>query len=105
MCGQNVEFFSVKPVCIERPGYGMDNEGFESRKKQEIFLSTKIPNRLYGLPSLLSSRYRVLSLDEKQSGREINHSLSSNAEVKNEWSFTCAPLIRLHALDREFFFL
>jgi len=83
----------------------MDNEGFESRKKQEIFLSTTVPDRLYGPPSLFSSRYRVLSLDEKQSGREINHSFSSSAEVKNEWSFICAPLIRLHALDRKLFFL
>jgi len=32
----------------------MDNEGFESRKKQEIFISTKVPNRLYGPPSLFT---------------------------------------------------
>jgi hypothetical protein len=31
----------------------------------------------------------------RQTGREFNHSPPSGAEVKNEWSYTSAPSIRI----------
>jgi hypothetical protein len=32
----------------------------------------------------------------KRPGREANHSPTSSAEVKNTWSFTSSPSVRLH---------
>jgi hypothetical protein len=34
----------------------------------------------------------------KRLGREADHSSPSNAEVKNEWSYTSTPPIRLHGV-------
>jgi len=34
----------------------------------------------------------------KQRRREADHSLPSSDEVKNEWSYTSTPLIRLNVL-------
>jgi hypothetical protein len=36
-------------------------------------------------------------------GREVDHSLPYNADVKNEWSYKFAPLICLHGVDRDKF--
>jgi hypothetical protein len=36
----------------------------------------------------------------KQAGREVNHSPPSSVEVKNDWTCTTAPPIRLHDVDR-----
>ena len=33
--------------------------------------------------------------------RQVSHSPSSNAEVKNEWSYTSTPTICLHGVDRD----
>jgi hypothetical protein len=38
----------------------------------------------------------VLSLGVKRPEREADHSHPSSAEVKNEWSYTSTPPIRLH---------
>ena len=40
----------------------------------------------------------------KRQGREVNHSSPSSSEVNNEWSYTSAPPIRLHGVDRDFTF-
>jgi hypothetical protein len=40
----------------------------------------------------------ALSLAVKRPGREADHSPPSSAEVKNEWSYTSTPRIRLHGV-------
>jgi hypothetical protein len=40
----------------------------------------------------------ALSLEVKRPGREADHSLPSSAEVKNAWSYTSIPPIRLHGV-------
>jgi hypothetical protein len=40
----------------------------------------------------------ALSLGVKRPGREADHSLPSSAEVKNVWSYTSTPPIRLHGV-------
>jgi hypothetical protein len=40
----------------------------------------------------------TLSLGVKQPGREADHSPPSSAEVKNAWSYTSTPSIRLHGM-------
>ena len=42
----------------------------------------------------------VLSLTVRRPGREADHSLPSSAKVTNEWSYTSAPPVYLHSLDR-----
>jgi hypothetical protein len=37
------------------------------------------------------------------SGREVDSSVSSSAEVKNEWSYTSTPHICLNGMDRDKF--
>jgi hypothetical protein len=48
------------------PGYGLDESGFESQERQEIFFSPKRPDRLWGLPCLLFSGYGGSSLEVKR---------------------------------------
>jgi hypothetical protein len=40
----------------------------------------------------------ALSLGVKRPGRETDHSSPSSAEVKNAWSYTSTPPIRLHGV-------
>jgi hypothetical protein len=40
----------------------------------------------------------ALSLGVKRPGREADHSPPSSAEVKNAWSYTSTPPIRLHGV-------
>jgi len=39
----------------------------------------------------------------RQPGREADHSTSSGAEVKKEWSYTSTPPTHLHGVDKENF--
>jgi hypothetical protein len=48
----------------------------------KFFSSPPYPERLWGLPSLLSSGYQGLSLRVKRPGREADHSPPSSAEVE-----------------------
>jgi hypothetical protein len=43
-------------------------------------------------------RIGTLSLEVKWPGREADHLLPSSAEVKNTWSYTSTPPIRLHGV-------
>jgi len=40
----------------------------------------------------------VISLRVKRPGRESDHSPPLSAEIKNEWSYTSTPLLRLHGV-------
>jgi hypothetical protein len=40
----------------------------------------------------------ALSVGVKRPGREANHSPPSSSEVKNEWSYTSTPPVRLHGV-------
>jgi hypothetical protein len=53
----------------------------------------------WGPPSLLSSAYQdLLPLGVKRPGREAYNSSPSSAEVKNAWSYTSIPPVRLHGV-------
>jgi hypothetical protein len=43
--------------------------------------------------------------DDNDNKREVDHSLPSSAEVRNEWSYISAPCIRPHGVDWEQFIL
>jgi hypothetical protein len=64
-------------------GYGLDDRmtgvGFPAGAGN-FFSSTRIPDRLWGPPSLLSNGYRgFFSLEVKWPGREADHSPPSSA--------------------------
>jgi hypothetical protein len=40
----------------------------------------------------------VLTLGVKRPGREADHSPPSSADVKNSWSYTSTPQMRLHGV-------
>ena len=46
----------------------------------------------------------ILSLD-KVSERELDHTLSSSAKVKNGWSYASTPSPRLHDMERDSFYI
>jgi hypothetical protein len=58
--------------------------------------SSALPDRFWGPPNLLPNRYQgALSLEVKLPGREADHSPPSSAQVKNAWSYTSTPPMRL----------
>ena len=70
---------------------------FYSRHRQEISL----PKRQHLPRSLPSTLCLSFPLEYKRLGRDINHSPSTRAGIKNEWRFTSTPLLRLQILDTE----
>jgi len=58
--------------------------GFESRQGP-----TQSP--VQGVPG-------ALSLGVNRLGRKVNNSLASGFKVKNAWSYTCVPPLRLHGV-------
>jgi hypothetical protein len=70
---------------------------FDSRRRLRIFLFTIVSRKVLG-PNQPPIQWvpGALSLWVKRPGREADHSLPSSAEVKNAWSYTSTPPIRLH---------
>jgi hypothetical protein len=67
---------------------GLDVPWFESRQRQEILSSPKLSDLLWDHPASYSMGTEVLCRGVKRSGREVNRSPPSSAEVKNDWSYT-----------------
>ena len=76
-------------------GYRLGSPGFDSQLGQKTFFSPKLPDQLWGPPSLLfwGSLPRV-----RWTGREANHSLPTSVEVKNEQTLTPDPSICHHGM-------
>jgi hypothetical protein len=60
----------------------------------EFFASPPRPERLWGPTSLLSKGYQGI----KRPGLVVDHPPPSSAEVKNAWSYSSTPPIRLHGV-------
>jgi hypothetical protein len=73
--------------------------GFDSPQGPGIFLFTTVSRTALG-PILPPIQWVLgaLSLRVKRPGRTADHLPSSNVEVKNAWSYTSTPPIRLHGL-------
>jgi hypothetical protein len=59
----------------------------------EFFSSPPCPDRLWGPPGA-----EEFLPGGKAAGREADHSRPSSVEVKNAWSYTSTPAIRLHGV-------
>jgi hypothetical protein len=78
---------------------GLDDWGFKSWQRLEIFLSTTQSRPALGPPSLPSSGLPgALSLGVKWLGHEAHHSPPSSAKVENVWIYTFTPPIHLRGM-------
>ena len=71
---------------------------------EEIFFSLLLKGssqRLLGPPNFLSMVIGVRYPGLKRPGRGVNHSLSYNTKVKNEWSYTSASPTCIHGVNKE----
>jgi hypothetical protein len=77
--------------------YGLDDQGFESWQGLRIFLFSTVSRTALG-PTQPPIQWvpAALSLRVKLPRREADHSPPSSAEVKNAWSYTSTPPLRLH---------
>jgi hypothetical protein len=55
-------------------------------------LFPKRPSRLRSPPSFIFNGYRGYFPRVKRLGREVDHSVPLNVEVKNEWRYTSTPI-------------
>ena len=62
---------------------------------------TQSSDQLWAHPSSSSMGTSVL-FEVKQPGHEVNHSLPSSAEVRNEWSCTSAVFLFLRSIQVQF---
>jgi hypothetical protein len=70
---------------------------FDSRRELGIFLFTTASRTALGSTQRpIQWVPGALSLGVKRPVREADHSPTSNAEVKNAWSYTSIPPVRLH---------
>jgi hypothetical protein len=88
-------------VAIIATRYEMDDPGFKSEQRQEIFSSPKCPHLPWAQLSFLFKGYTGSYLEVKR--LEGDHSPPSIANVKHEWNCTSAPPIFLHGVDRNKF--
>ena len=75
--------------------------GLNPGRFKSVFFSANRPALLWGPSSLLFNGYQGSLPGAKRLGREVSHLPPSNVEVKNEWSYTCSPPIRLHGVDKD----
>jgi len=80
-----------------RQGTGWSGVGIPVEAR-DFFPSPKHPDRLW---TPLTIQFNGTGV--RWVGRDIDHSPSSSAEVKNEWSYTSTSPICLHGMDRENF--
>ena len=66
---------------------GWTIEGSIPSRIERSFSSPKHPDQLWIQPSLLSNDYMGSFLEVKQPEHEIDHSLPTIAEIKNEWNY------------------
>ena len=75
--------------------------GFESRRVQHFYILQNCPDCSCNPPSLLFSDYRSSLPGLKRPGCDVDHTLPSRAEVKNEWSYTFALPVYRHVGSRD----
>lgn len=77
------------------------------RHRQEGLSSPKPSRPLWGSPTLLFSRYWSScpgGISTQDSGREAYHWPPTIFEVRNKWSYTSSPHIRLRSMNRQIHF-
>ena len=81
----------------------MDVPWFESRHRLEMS-PPKLPDLIWDHLASYSMGTEVLCRGIKRPGPEVNSSPPSSAAVKNDWSYTSIPPIRLPGVDTDTYF-
>jgi hypothetical protein len=82
-------------------GIGLDDRGSRvqfSAGAENFSLHHRVQRGSGAHPASYPMGTGTLSLGVKRPRREADHSPPSSAEVKNEWSYTSTPPIRLHGV-------
>jgi hypothetical protein len=86
----------------------LGGSGFESQQGVgDFFSSPKYPDRPQSPPTHLFNGVGFYFLESGGPGRDVDHSLPSSTEVKNEWSYTSVPpmcLYDVHGDEATFYF-
>jgi hypothetical protein len=69
-----------------------------NRDLQEAQIQVELEGALGPTQPPIQCEPGALSLGVKWPGREADHSPPTSADVKNAWSYTSAPPIRLHGV-------
>lgn len=69
-------------------------------KKRDIFLCV-LSRVFWDPPSLIFNGYYGSIPEARRPGRDVEHSLQSSADVKDEWKYTSTPPVYLRGADRE----
>ena len=68
-------------------------------RANRLLSSPKRPDAVWGLPRFLYNGCQGSPRGLNGLWRDVEHPLPSSVEVKNEWSCTTTPPIRLHGVD------
>jgi len=77
--------------------------GITTSLRTGLSAGAKYPDSLWGPSSLQVSGHRDSFPVVKWPGRNVDHSLASGDEVRNEWRYTSAPPICPDGVDRDNF--
>jgi hypothetical protein len=95
----SLTYYTIIEAGIAQWSYGLDDRGFESQQILGVFLITTTSKPALG-PNQppIQCVAGALYLGVKKPGLEADHSPPSSSEVKNAWSCTFSPPIRLHCV-------
>jgi hypothetical protein len=85
--------------------YSLQTERSEVRipERARFSLLQNNPHQLWGPISLLLNRHWCSLPGVTRPVREVDYAPPPNTEVKNEWSYTSTPTVRLHGVGRDNF--
>jgi len=95
------QYFYFSPIKSQQDGtvgYWLDNPGFKSQHRQDIFSSPKQSDQLFSPPSFIFKGYQGSFPGVKLPGCEADHSHLFSAAVTNEWSKISTHVICLHGM-------
>jgi len=103
--------FSLPHMCLDPQqcnrysdhSTGWKTRGWTHGRGKRCLSSPNTPDWLQGPPSLLFNGYQCCSPMVNRAGRLVDHSSQFRVEVKNKWSYTFIPTIRLCGMDRGIF--
>jgi len=76
----------------------MDNRSFIIGSDWDFFFATAFSPALGSTQPPTEWLQEALTPGVKRLGREADHSPPSSAEIKNAWSYTSTPPVRLHGV-------
>jgi len=89
---------TIPGLCKRSLGYGLDDQGSAPCRGRNFSLHYHFQTSCGAHPASHPVCTRNIFPGVKQPVCEANHSPTSNAKVKNVWSYTSVPPIHLHGM-------